>query len=201
MSPIDLLAGVCARFTMLLHDEPEKLEALLKMAIRRYQDRAGAVGYFTVSDDPDSQSMPPYFLQLVSVTDADGNYHEAEIRQGSLHILRPNSRSVPPYRVCYLIDLTAIPLYTGMLPRECIGLIEQYLYHLIELPNNDRIRVSNSAAGLPVDHLPAASEVQARLDALDEAMTEEGFQLPSVSFAGDASLGGVVPPVVISGLF
>lgn len=201
MSPQELLEGVLARFTMLLHDEPEKLEALLKMAIRRYQDRAGAIGYFTLSDDPESHVLPPYFLQLVSVTDAEGNYHEAEIRQGNLHILRPNSRSVTPYRVCYLIDLTAIPLDIGILPRECIGLIEQYLYHLIELPNNDRIRVSNSAAGLPVDHLPAAGEVQARIDALEEAMSEEGFQLPSVSFAGDASLGGAVKPIVISGFF
>ena len=201
MSPIELLQGVCARFTMLLYDEEDKLTALLKTAIRRYQDKAGAVSYFTVSDDPDSTSLPPYFLQLVAVTDAEGNYHEAEIRQSSLHIVRPNSRSRYPYRVAYLVDLTAIPLDNGLLPRESIGLIEQYLYHLIELPNNERIRVSNSAAGLLVDHLPSASEVHARLDALEEAMTEEGFQLPSISFAGDASLGGAREAIVISGFF
>ncbi|MET4696641.1 hypothetical protein [Endozoicomonas lisbonensis] len=187
MTPNELLQAVCDRFAVLLL-EPEKLEGLLKLAMRRYQDKAGSSGSLYLSADDvvnGGVEVPPFFSQLIAVHDSKGNYHKSMInREGMINVTHVNRWSEPPYKVDFVVDINHLPLDSGMLPGESIGLIEQYLYHLIELQNNERLRQANQAAKLPVDAIPQASETQAKLDALETAMEEEHSFLPTISISG-----------------
>ena len=188
MTPNDLLRAVKIRFTTLLLDEHERLEELLKHSMRRYQDKAGATGSLYIdaaSAAENGVEVPPFFMQLIGCHDNNGSYHETRIDyDGFINVANASPWSQPPYKVDFVMNLSMIPLDIGQLPPESVGLIEQHLYHLIELQNNERLKLTNQAARLPADHIPAQAETQAKIDQIELAMDEEGSFLPSAYIAG-----------------
>lgn len=188
MTPNDLLRSVKTRFTTLLLDEPERLTELLKLSMRRYQDKAGATGSLYIGAEAaagNGVEVPPFFLQLIGCHDNQGNYQETRIdAEGFINVVNPTRWSEPPYKVDFVMSLSMIPLDVGQLPPESVGLIEQHLYYLIELQNNERLRQTNIAARLPADHIPPQSETQAKIDQTELAMDEEGSFLPTAYIAG-----------------
>ena len=174
MTPLELLESVKARFVVLLHDEPAKLEALLKQAIGEYQDRAGAI--VSIKTEKAELDLPPYYLDLVMATDSAHAWHEVIVDAGKLKVVADNY-SQPPYSIQYLLDLRVIDLETGVLPPESIGLLQRYLYALIDRPNTERIRQVNLGAGLPVDQLPAASELTANIQAVEQEIIDRAAML------------------------
>lgn len=174
MTPLELLESVKDRFVVLLHDEPAKLEALLKQAIGEYQDRAGAIASITV--DEAEVDLPPYYLDLVMATDSAHAWHEVVAESGTLKIIT-DRYSKPPYSIKYLLDLRSLDLETGLLPSESIGLLQRYLYALINLPNTERLRQVNLGAGLPVDHLPVVSELTSTIQTIEQEIIDRAAML------------------------
>ena len=180
MTPRQLLESVKARFVVLLHDEPEKLDALLVQAIGEYQDRAGAIRSLTITEDEQRAggiAIPPHFLQLVGAQDQDGDYHEVEVVGDKINIPFVQRYSRPPYKADYLLNLKGYDLDNDNLPNASIGPIQNYLYTLIDLPNTGRVRQVNTASGLPVDHLQGEAEILQTKQQLEQEMEESGAML------------------------
>lgn len=180
MTPRELLDSVKARFVVLLHDEPEKLDALLSQAIGEYQDRAGAIANLMITQE-DYQAggidIPLHFLQLVGAQDQGGDYHEVDIVGDKINVSGVNRYSQPPFKVQYLVNMKGFDLEDDTLPNASIGPIQNYLYTLIDLPNTGRVRQVNTAAELPVDHLQSESEILQTKQQLEQEMEEAGAML------------------------
>lgn len=170
MTPLELLESVKARFIVLLHDEEERLVALLRQALGEYQDRAGAVIKIRLAS-ADAAPLPSDFLATLEATDSTGTWHEVVETEDGLQVAA-DAYSQPPFSLAYLANLRSCDLAGYQLPAECIGLVQKYLYALIEEPNTERLRQVSQGAGLPVDQLPGASELSERLRAIEQEMTE-----------------------------
>lgn len=179
MTPNELLESVKARFVVLLHDEPVKLEALLVQAIGEYQERAGVVFHVPITkeeNDKDGIDLPAHFLEVVTAEDSLHAWHEAVIANGKVKLLT-DKFSKAPFNLRYLVNLRDYDLDTDKLPNECIGLIQKYLYALIDLPNTERTRQVNEGAGLANDQLPGASELTERLRTIEQEMIDRAALL------------------------
>lgn len=182
MTPNALLERVKAQFITLLHDEDDKLEALLIQALNEYQDRAGAM--LRVNIDAQQQkeggiSMPPCFLEVVSATDMDQVWHEATTHNEKLNVNITNL-STPPFAVDYLVALSEFDLDAGELPKTATGMLQKYLNVLIKIPNTEREMLMRSASGMPLDGLSSLSDLQALKEKLESEMETSANMLMPV---------------------
>lgn len=183
MTPNALLERVKAQFVLLLHDEPDKLEALLVQALNEYQDRAGAMQQVDISllqQQEGGIAVPPYLLTVVSATDTDQVWHETTIRNDKLNVV-PTRLSSPPFTVDYLVALSEFDLDSDELPRSATGMLQKYLRVLIEIPNTEREIYMRTASDMPLDGLYTLSELHERKKQLEDEMElSANMLLPSM---------------------
>lgn len=174
MTPNELLESVKPRFTPLLHDESDKLQALLIKALRAYQDRAGYVSRVRVKqEDGLSVALPADYLELVAVTDATGDWIDADVIDGKIEIV--NTWGLRwPLTIEYLVHLAALDLDKDTVPPTLIGIIQDYLEALIAIPNTKRIRRVSLASKVDVSDLADENTLSQRKTELETEMTARG---------------------------
>lgn len=171
MTPIELLETVKLRFTPLLHDDDQKLQALLVMALTAYQDRAGYIKRTRLDRDGGySIALPEDYLELVCITDQTGDWIDAEIIDGTIEIAN-NCRARWPLTMEYLVQLSALALDSGEVPKTLVGILQNYLEALIAIPNYDRLRRVSIAGKLDVSNLPDEATLYQRKIELEAEMT------------------------------
>ena len=182
MTPNALLEEVKTRFLPLLVTDPNRLDNLLRQALRTYQDRAGVLR--NIDRETAEFDRPDDALELVTASDANGNYVECkEFRRddGSVYWrMLTDCRHVAPFRICYLLHLAELDLLAGDLPRGIVSLLGDYLECLIDIENTRRQRMANQTAGLPVDAFRTDAELLERKAALELEMQETAESLPIV---------------------
>lgn len=182
MTPNALLEEVKTRFLPLLVNDPDRLSNLLRQSLRTYQDRAGVLR--NIDRDAEQFDRPTDALELVTASDANGNYVECkEYRRddGTVYWqMMTDFRHQAPFRICYLIHLAALDLESGELPRGIVSLLGDYLECLIDIENTRRLRMANQTAGLPVDAFRTDAELLERKTALELEMQETAESLPIV---------------------
>lgn len=189
MTPSDLLAEVKRRFSPLIVTDPIKLNDFLMQALRTYRDKAGVIRNLDVTDI--KLERPEDALELVGVSDSDGNYVECvESREldavtnehkvmWSLQVESDyKGRFEPPYRIVYLLDLAGLNIDDDQLPRGIVSLLGDYLECLIDIENTRRFRMSGSTAEIQVDSLRTDAELIDRKTQLENDMQETAEILP-----------------------
>ena len=179
MTPNALLTRVKAQFVTLIHDEDDKLEALLVQALNEYQDRAGVWLKAEISFEQHKEGgidVPPYLLTVASSHDTDQVWLEATIKSNKLNVVT-TSLSTPPFTVSYLAALSEFDLDSEELPKTCTGMLQKYLRVLIEIPNTERETFARTAAGLPLDGLPQLNELHDRKKQLEDEMESTASML------------------------
>lgn len=176
MSPQELLEEVLRRFTVLLLDEPERQEALLRQALGKYQEKAGILRRLEISDRTDAPvELPEDFLAPVSVQDSRGWYvpHRLQDAAPMSMALLPGSRHTPPFDVYYFCNLRDWPMESD-LPTQCTALVADYLEALIALPNTERLRMAHTATNMGglLAELPSAQDLRQRIADLELLMEE-----------------------------
>jgi len=179
MTPNELLDEVKALFQV-VYVEPAKLAILLKQAIRAYQDKAGVVRTVQMSADAAEMARPADLLEVISVADAEGRWHQWEVSAESISVVESLLKSVKPYSVSYFADLSGIDPAAGALPDESIGLLRDYLEALIDIPNTNRARQIALATGVQTE-FPSGEELRARKEAIELAMEEAQALLPMMT--------------------
>lgn len=183
MTPNALLAQVTAQFTMLLHDEPDKLSALLTQALRQYEDKAGVTRQVSISQLQQQQGgidVPSYLLSVVSATDTDEVWHDTTIQNGKLNVVQ-TQLSAPPFQVSYLVALSQFDLENDELPHIAIVLLQKYLKVLIEIPNTERQMYMRQASGMPLDGLSTLTELnECKKQLEDEMESSANLLMPSM---------------------
>lgn len=174
MTPNELLESVKPRFTPLLHDETDKLQALLVKALRAYQDRAGYVAHVRVKkEDGFSVALPADYLELVNVNDATGDWVDADVINNKIEIA--NTWGLRwPLTVEYLVHLAALDLEKDTVPPTLVGIIQDYLEALIAIPNTNRIRRVSIASKVDVSDLPDENTLNERKKELEVDMNARG---------------------------
>lgn len=183
MTPRALLARVKAQFVTLLHDEDDKLEALLVQALNEYQDKAGVWLVAEISKDQQKEggiNVPPYFLAVASAHDMDYVWLESTIKADKLNVVI-TELSAPPFTVNYLAALSEYDLDKAELPKTATGILQKYLKVLIDIPNTEREQYARTAAGMPLDGLPLLNELHDRKKQLEDEMEQTaGMLMPSM---------------------
>ena len=183
MTPRELLELVKSQFVTLYHDEPEKLDALMFLALTEYQDRAGVMQSLTLTHEQQINGgieLPPLFMSVLSAHDVDHNFHETKQVDRKLNVVTTRY-SVAPYTIQYLMSLSDLDFEEGELPQHAIGLIQKYLKVLIEIPNTERERYARESAQLPTDGLPHLPDLHEKKEKLEEQMDELGnLLMPSM---------------------
>lgn len=174
MTPIALLETVKLRFTPLLHDEDEKLRALLVTALTAYQDRAGYIKRTRLEKSGGySIALPADYLELVCITDKTGDWMDAEVIDETIEIANTWGMRWP-LTMEYLVQLSALDLDNDEVPKTLVGILQNYLEALIAIPNYDRLRRVSIAGKLDVANLPDEATLYQRKTELEAEMTARG---------------------------
>lgn len=186
-TPKQILDEVKTRFTPLMHDEEDKLSALLTQSLRMYQDRAGHMKRFQITSRDKPVERPEDMLALVGVVDRLGDLVYS-YDSGDALTVETDDCTAFPLSVSYLAALADMDHETGIVPREIIGIVSNYLEALITIPNTDRLRRVSIAGKLDVSNLPdEATLYQRKLD-LEADMANRRAIIPAYSIYG---AGGV----------
>lgn len=181
--PAQILESVVSRFPMLLHSEPDKLNALLVKAIGKYQDLAGFMGKcrFTETDIQDgAAALPEYFLTNIVLKDANGRYVCSEAWGDSLEIELTGYERFP-LTFQYLENLRDADYDKIDIPADAINLLSDYLELLIMSPNSDRLRRVVVAGKLDASDIPTESELATRRTELEEKIRAAKAMIPMIT--------------------
>ncbi|MEG5932550.1 hypothetical protein UXN85_21010 [Enterobacter hormaechei] len=171
MSPMELLDTVKKRFKPLLVQETEVLEQMLVKTLTTYQDRAGHARRLRLTQgDGLAIPFPSDYLELVHVSDNRGCAVIADVFETNIE-LSLFGDELYPFTLTYFVNLRDMDLKTGELPRQIIGYLDDYLYHLIDTQNTERLRRVSVAGKLDASTLPDEQTMYQRKIDLENAMS------------------------------
>jgi hypothetical protein len=174
MTPSELLEEAKARFIVLYHSDETDLERLLRLALGKFQDKAGSVS--TVKLDEDGGGIAPLpsdFLSISMAVDKRSVYHDCHVEHdvdGDLLVVDVDDETEYPVTVRYFQNLRDWPLGEE-LPNGIIGLVLDYLVALIDIPNTERERGVAMNTGQQME-LPSKQELQERVNTIELIMEE-----------------------------
>lgn len=186
MTPNELLEEVKLRFYSLLHNDADKLAALLKQALGAYQDRAGVIETVKVkvldkNDDGDSCfAVPADFLARVMVKNATGNFVSSQYDRITQKLLVGGGATLP-LSFTYFVNLRGVDLDSYQLQPDIIGLVQEYLEVLIAIPNSERNRRVAIAGNIDTSDIPTEESLYTRKMEIEERMKAAKSALPMVS--------------------
>lgn len=196
MTPMDILDDVKQRFIVLYHNEDDALIRLLRQALSKYQEKAGAIA--DVSSDTSLIDIPPHFLCGLCAVDTKKRrvsysvqktatipateIAPAEYETKIVLDVKGKDR-IAPYTFYYFEDLRKWGL-DEELPHDCIALISDYLEALIALYNVERQKEVYLTTGITAgSDLPSQSELRNRLTEIEQQMEDnKAIILPQSSF-------------------
>jgi hypothetical protein len=186
MTANELLDEVKLRFYSLLHNDADKLEALLRQALGAYQDRAGVIEYITINALEKNVagvqyfSVPSDFLARVMVKSKTGNFVQS-IYVRSEKYMTVGKGALVPLSLSYFVNLRAVDLDEYDIQPDIIGLIQEYLEILISIPNSERNRRIALAGNLDISDIPSEESLYTRKKDIEERMKSAKSALPMVS--------------------
>ncbi|MAD46091.1 MAG: hypothetical protein CMH98_13905 [Oceanospirillaceae bacterium] len=175
----DLIEQSKAEFGILLHKEPEKLEALLKRALTEFQARAGVLQSVELlpeqADDNGYYDLPEFYAGLVVCEGSTGSIVDAKVvsvpddNGGTVGKIKiAGAPAWGPYTFRYHMNLRNVPL-DRELPVECVPIVGSLLSKMIDLPNTQRLRQVRQSEGLDTNDLESDQELKQRItDALND---------------------------------
>lgn len=181
--PAQLLESVIARFPMLIHNEPDKLNALLNKAIGKYQDLAGFIAKVKIeeSDITDrSLTLPDRFLTTVSLKDKAGRYVSSDAWNGTLELDLYGDEQYP-FTLVYLENLRDADYESISIPAGAVTLISDYLELLIMSPNSDRMRRVFVAGKMDASDIPTEADLATRRSELEQKIRESQAMIPMIT--------------------
>ncbi len=179
MTGRELLAEAKKHFPVLYGgSEVDAYDHLIRQALGTFQDKAGYMGKVQTPEGAAAVAIPPGFLALVSVHDANRQFHEAVIDETTITI-QEQTNSVRPYTIHYFVNLRDYDLAVDDLPPELLSILLDYLVALIDIPNTARARRVALATGQQIE-VRGDEELLARKQALELAMDEEYAIIPPV---------------------
>lgn len=170
MTPRKLLDAVKNQFQVMYLSEP-LLDALLRQALRTYQDKAGPVKLLVFDVTATEIPAPADFMSVAVAMDSEGRWHEAMIAGTNLLVTEQIGRSAKPFKVWYFVSMHGMDLEAGELPIESIGILFDYLAALIEIPNTARAKEVAATTGIQIE-LPGEEELKQHKDLIEQDMDE-----------------------------
>jgi hypothetical protein len=185
MTPNELLETVRARFTVLLHDDEQALNALLRKAIGKYQDLAGFMVTKKIDDTPELResgevAAATNIISRICVKDSTGRFVPSELWGETLE-LQLSGRETYPLRFTYFESVLSADFDVVKLPASSTTLIADYLELLITIPNTERQRRIAIAGKLDASDMPTEEVLAARKLELEQDIKASRAMLPTFS--------------------
>lgn len=200
MTPNEILKEVMQRPLVLYHDDPDRLERLLRQALGKYQDKAGAI--LEVWGESDAFEIPANFQAVAGCCDSKRRYMpwrwgskdvETEVVDDEGNVVTETEtiktinvvvgrKHVAPYCLYYFCDLRHWDGETD-LPPDCSFLLADYLEALINLINVERQKAAYFDMGMAqaAQELPSLSELRQRVTELELMMEDNKALIPPAS--------------------
>lgn len=179
MTPNELLASVLTQFQVMYLNHTVQ-ENLLRQALGTYQDKAGIIRKLEFADEEKEIAVPKNMLEMISVSDAEGRWHEFRNNGETISVIEqtfPSRKSKKPFMASYLVNLRDMDIEKDELPSESIGLLREYLESLISIPNTARARQIAQATGLQTEY-STEEELRTRKDNIELAMEDSQAIIP-----------------------
>ncbi|MFI7813038.1 hypothetical protein [Citrobacter werkmanii] len=182
MTPMEMLDAIKKRFKPLLVQEDDVLEQMLIKTLTVYQDRAGFARRIRLTKgDGLVIPFPKDYLELVHVSDNRGCAVVADVfDQIELELF---GTEMYPFTLTYWVNLRDYDLKRAEIPRQIIGYLEDYLYHLIDTMNTERLRRVSVAGKLDASTLPDEATMYQRKVELETAMSQNRAIFTGATFA------------------
>lgn len=183
MTPIMLLDEVKKRFTVLLHDDQEQLESLLRKALATYQEKVGVVRRMRITEIREGgNALPSDFLVRMSVVDANKMHVSTSVwADDGVIEFSLSGRERLPFTMAYLANLSNIDLNTYELPPLSVSILADYLQALIAIPNSERLRRASIAGKLDASDIGTEADLMTRLKEVELEMSSRRAVLPVIS--------------------
>ena len=188
MTPTKVLSEAAARFTVLLHDDPKALARLLRQALGKFQDKAGAI--LEAWQEGTRFQLPPHFQGVAGCCDAQRRYvpwrrvlvTDNDGLEVKVIDLIASTRHEAPFCLQYFADLRHWPDDED-LPGDCVPLLADYLEALIAVHNTERQYNAYLTAGMHenAQALISQQELRQRLTELEQAMEDNKSIVPPAS--------------------
>jgi hypothetical protein len=179
MTGRELLAEAKKHFPVLYGGSAvDAYDHLITQALATFQDKAGYMGSIQTPEGAAAVAIPSGFLALISVHDAEKQFHEAVVDDTTITV-QEQANSVRPYTIHYFVDLRAYDVATDALPPDIIGVLLDYLVALIDIPNTARARRVALATGQQIE-VRGDEELLARKQTLEDLMEQEYAIIPPI---------------------
>ncbi len=200
MTPNEILEEVKQRPLVLYHDDPVQLERLLRQALGKYQDKAGAI--LEVWENSDAFEIPANFQAVAGCCDSlrrympwrwgtkevesealdeNGNLVTETVTVKAIQVV-VGKRHVAPYCLYYFCDLRH---WDGDadLPPDCSFLLADYLEALLNVVNVERQKAAYFSMGMgqAAQELQNLSELRQRVTELELMMEDNKALIPPAS--------------------
>jgi hypothetical protein len=200
MTPQQVLDEAKARFVVLYHNDPVKLEMLLRQSLDKFAQKAGVTVTAKVAFTPPALSgvsptefvasvplyyapVPVHFKAVAMARDARGKWHEVERGVNpeddaqSLVLQLNEGDSISPMTVEYFVELRDWGL-NEELPAGVASCVLDHLYASMAIVNTERERAVAVQAGQQVE-LPGKMELEQKVEAIEMAWEESAAFISS----------------------
>ncbi len=183
MTPSELLEEAKRKFIVLYHKDETDLNSLLRQALGKFQEKAGALAQMRIESEVEgSIALPSDFLALAVAVDSMTRYAECDVNltDRTFTIIDVKGEHYP-VTFHYFRNLRDWPLSED-LPPGMTGVLLDYLFALIDYPNTERERAVYAQTGQQVD-LPSRQDLKDRIAQLEEQMEEgRSISIPMTVF-------------------
>ena len=178
MTPAKLLEAVKARFSVLLNNDANQLNELLKQALSTYESKAGH--WREALLEAAKAPLPEDFQQKITCRDYHGYHASVNLDTANMKVSIENASQLSfPVSLFYYVNLRDVDLDTYELPHECIRLVSDYLYLLIAIPEFKRQARIAAANNYDTSVYPSEDSLQAQKNELENSMANQ-MVLPNV---------------------
>ncbi|UTZ44599.1 hypothetical protein [Vibrio campbellii] len=184
MTPNELLAEVKQRFSILLLDNDDQFQSILRQALSKYQELAGfntkCRFEHTDLDTNHNVKKPDLFGARLGCRDANGKFISCEHWHDTLEF-RINEDTAFPITLMYMEDVLSADLETYTLPPNSISVLGDYLQLLIQIPNAERERRVAMSGKLDTSDIPTEVDLSTRKAELEAQMRLNRASVPPMS--------------------
>lgn len=187
MTPNQIIKFGTERHQILLYDDPEQIESLMRYTLTRYESKASVLNSVYIEELTNEElwlDKPEDFKSLVYAEDDRGIFQPSRLRaRDSVEriFVQKDNKTILPVKVHYFVSLSGIDLDAELPRGVSVSLVMDHFFTMLDRENSKELRNSSAVTGIQ-----DSSES-------DETLTQRIMNLETL-FEGEQA---ILPPITV----